>query len=181
VVGIYRTCKQFNGGVPYVYLFDYKKVSRGDIVINGNELISYPTTDVYEFELNESSNLSIENKKEDLGDYWDISFSLKLPNFDKDILKKDLIAITLDNNGKYRILGLYNGLEIEKITKSSGGAKSDFNGIEISFRGQEKINPYFISNLENAGFNVVGEITFDYLLQENGDFLLQENGFKIIL
>lgn len=181
MVGIYRTCKQFNGGVPYIYFFDFKKVNWRDMTINGNELISYPETDIYEFELNESTNVTIKEVKDDLGNYYDISFSLKLPSFDVDIIKKDLIAIALDRNGKYRILGLYNGLEIEKLTKSTGGAKSDFNGIDLTFKGQEKINPYFISNLASAGFNTVTETVFDYLLKENGDYLLQENGFKIIL
>lgn len=179
--GIYRKCKVFNGGVPYLYLFDFKKVLRSEYSVTDNILTLYPETDVYEFQLSESANINIQEVKDDLGNYYSIDFTIKINEIDKDFIKKDVIAIALDRNGKYRILGMFNGLEIESQTITTGGKKNDFNGTELRFKGQEKINPYFINNLADAGFNVDGIVTFDFLLQENGDFLLQENGFKIIL
>ena len=93
------------------------------------------------------------------------------------MLKKDYRAIILDRNGKYRIVGLFNGL-ISEMTKTTGGGKSDFNGYQITMEGREIKSALFIDDLDSAGFEISED---NFLLLENGEFVLTEDNQYIIV
>lgn len=183
ISGYERKCKNSLGGLKKVYLFPYVKYSRSQVVLNGNVLVTYPDTTIYEFEVETNPSVS-QSQSEDNGcKYFDISFNLDLPNtlgydFEK-VLNKDYNIIVEDRNGNLRFLGNRNGLECTSLNYDTGSSKNSFNGLKLSFDGKEEDEAWFINSLEDAGFSIFGED--DFLLQENNDFLLQENGFKIIL
>lgn len=176
-------CNKNLGGVKYIYLFPFVKYPRSIIDITNNVLDLFPATEIYKFEFIGSANLEINQEENDGGKFYNQGISFDLVNI-KDafeiqkLSKKDYRCIIEDNNGNKRILGLYNGLELNTLTSQSGSGKSDLNGFKLSFKGQEVNEPYFINNLENAGFTIYEE---SYLLLENGFYLLQENNDKIIL
>ena len=181
--GYTRKCKDSLGGLKKVYLFPYVKYSRSQIILNGNILVSYPDTTIYEFEVETNPSVSQTQSTDAGGKYFDISLSLDLPNtlgydFEK-VLNKDYNIITEDRNGKLRFLGNRNGLECTSLNYDTGGSKNSFSGLKLSFEGKEECEAWFINNLASAGFDIFGQ--GEFLLQENEDFLLQEDGFKILL
>ena len=110
----------------------------------GNLLVSYPTTVIYYFEFvgGKFYNNNITFDLVGLSDAVEI----------QKLAKKDYIIIFEDENGNNRILGLRNGLALDSLTSTTGGAKSDLSGFNLSFKGQEEQEPYFINNLANSGF-----------------------------
>ena len=89
-----------------------------------------------------------------------------------------MVVIVETRLGHYQIMGLYNGVKVKSVKGDTGSSRESFSGYNISLEAKELNQPFFIDDLEDAGFNVV--LPF-YLLQENGDYLLQENEFKILL
>lgn len=128
----------------------------------GNVLVSYPTTVIYEFDFVGNPNLDISQDENDGGKFYNNNITFDLVGL-KDavevqkLAKKDYIIIFEDENGNNRILGLKNGLALDSLTSNTGGAKSDLSGFNLSFKGQEEEEPYFINDLANAGFVLDGE------------------------
>lgn len=175
-----RKCKNSLGGLSKIWLMPYVKYSRSQIVVNGNILTSFPQTLIYEFYSNGSPNFSETNEQDNGGKFYSQSIDLelnKVHNIEK-LLKKDFRIITKDNNGIYRILGLYKGLEAESLNYKSGGGKSEFNGYSISFTGKEEKPSFFIDDLEDTGF-FNGE--FNYRITQTGEFrITQDNKYRIL-
>ena len=152
----------------------------------GNVLVSYPTTLIYEFDFVGNPNVDISQDENDGGKFYNNNITFDLLGL-KDALeiqklaKKDYIIIFEDENGNNRILGLKNGLSLDSLTSNTGGAKSDLSGFNLSFKGQEEEEPYFINNLFDTGFQIENPFEDDFILQENSSFLLLENNFKILL
>jgi len=178
--GYNRNCKSSQGGLDKIWLFPYVKYSRSQIATDANFLVSFPQTTIYSFYSNGTPIFSEDNETEDGGKYYNQSINLELngvENIDR-LLKKDYRVIIKDNNGYFRILGLYVGLECEKIDYNSGSNKQSFNGYSLSFTGKEEKPSFFIENLEDAGF-VDNDIVFR--ITEAGEFRVTENDeFRIL-
>jgi hypothetical protein len=159
-------CKSNLGGVRKLYLFPFVKYSRSLISVVGNVLVSYPTTVIYEFDFVGTPNVDISQDENDGGKFYNNNITFDLLGL-KDaveiqkLAKKDYIIIFEDENGNNRILGLKNGLALDSLTSNTGGAKSDLSGFNLSFKGQEEEEPYFINNLSNAGFVLEDEPILD--------------------
>lgn len=182
--GYTRKCKDSLGGLENVYLFTFKKYARSQIVVNGNLLVKFPPTTIYPFAYIGSPNFINKGNESDGGYYYDEDLKIKLPivndNFNiSKLLKKDLRCIIKDRNGKYRILGLYNGLECESVNANIGTSKNSFNGYEITLKGQEIKEALYIENLQDANFVFEGEETF-YRITQSGDLRIIENNDKRI-
>lgn len=150
-------CKSNLGGVRKLYLFPFVKYSRSLVTVVGNLLVSYPTTLIYEFEFVGNPNVDISQDENDGGKFYNNNITFDLVGLSyaveiQKLAKKDYIIIFEDENGNKRILGLRNGLVLDSLTSSTGGAKSDLSGFNLSFKGQEEQEPYFINNLANTGF-----------------------------
>jgi hypothetical protein len=50
---------------------------------------------------------------------------------------------------------------LDSLTSNTGGSKSDLSGFNLSFKGQEEEEPYFINNLSNTGFVLEDEPILD--------------------
>ena len=159
-------CKSNLGGVRKLYLFPFVKYSRSLLTVVGNLLVSYPTTLIYEFNFVGNPNVDISQDENDGGKFYNNNITFDLVGL-KDaveiqkLAKKDYIIIFEDENGNNRILGLKNGLALDSLTSNTGGAKSDLSGFNLSFKGQEEEEPYFINNLANAGFVLEDEPILD--------------------
>lgn len=156
VSGYNRKCKNNIGGVKSVWLVTWKPYNRSQIVTNNNKLISFPESIAYKFE--SVTNVTAEEKinENDGGKYYEQNLSMSFKSnlsrdFDK-LLNKDFRVLILDNNGYYRIFGLYKGLECKKIDFKSGGAKSELNGYSFSLEGIEEKESFFVDDPFNIGF-----------------------------
>ena len=181
--GYTRKCKDSLGGLDKIYLFSFAKYPRSQIQTNGNVLTSFPITAIYGYEY--VGNPVFDNKgNEDAGGKYydeDITFQLAkiIDNFNiSKLLKKDLRAIIKDKNGKYRILGLYNGLECESIKASIGTSKNSLNGYTVALKGKEEQQALYINDLVDAGFLISGE-TY-YRITQSGNIRITQNNDKRI-
>lgn len=174
-----RKCKDSLGGIQKLYIFPYVKYNRSQIEVNGNILVSFPDTVIYEFYTN--TNSSSEKQTDDAGGKFyeqNLSFTLQyaVENVEK-LINKDFRIITLDRNGVYKIYGLYNGLEGQTLNYNTGGAKTELNGYNLSFTGREENGAYYINDLSDAGFGVDAI----YRITEAGEFRqLQNDDLRII-
>ncbi|MBV1952738.1 MAG: hypothetical protein KUG64_11165 [Cycloclasticus sp.] len=173
---ILKGCKDLQGGVNKVYLFPFVKYSRSQIVLNEQELVTFPFTTIYDWESN-TTNYS-ENTSFDGGDVaWSQNFTIQIPKTIVSsevykLVKQDFRAIIIDRIGNIRILGLFNGLEAQ-INNETGQGKPDFNGYKVTFTGKEDNQAYFITDLEAVGFNPYAIYNFIY---DNGnDNIVMDN------
>ena len=154
-------CKDGLGGVSNVYLMDYVKYNKKLIQTNTErtKLLSFPITIIYDLELRTPTNFdqSINIEKGQISYKQTIEIAIKKDSLQtfrelNILIKKDLRLIVKDRLGKYQILGLYNGLKATGYKRVTGGAKSDFNGYNITFEADESEISPFIDNLDYTGF-----------------------------
>ena len=97
------------------------------------------------------------------------------------LIYKRIGFIVVNRLGQTQIMGLYNGVIVKSVKGTTGGSRNSFNGYNIELSAKETITPFYIDDLQNAGFTPILPTIDNYLLQEDGAFLLQEDNFKIIL
>lgn len=176
--GYTRKCKDNLGGLDEIYLFTFKKYSRSQIVVNNNILTTFPPTTIFNYVFTFNANFDNKGNENAGGKYYDESLSFTLPKIEVDynlrkLLKQDLRAIVRDRNGKYRLLGAYNGLECDGIKATIGNAKNSFNGYEITLKGQEERESLYIDDLVDAGFLISGK-TY-YRITQSGNIRFTQN------
>ena len=181
-------CYDNIGGLKNIYLFTFVNYRNYQIQTNGSNLVSYPSTNIYKYELRADSNtFSTDVSNDEDGQSYNQNASFVLKGLRNDyveinnLLNKRIGVIVESRLGHFNIMGLHNGVTVKSVKGSSGGARSDFRGFNISLSAKEKNEPLFIDDLQNAGFNIIAPLVPFYLLQENGGYLLQENNFKILL
>ena len=186
--GRIEPCYDNIGGLKNIYLFTFVNYRNYQIQTNGSNLVSYPSTDIYKYELRADSNtFSTDVSNDEDGQSYNQNASFILKDLRNDyveinnLLNKRIGVIVESRLGHFNIMGLRNGVTVKSVKGSSGGSRSDFRGFNISLSAKEKNEPLFIDNLQDAGFNIVAPVVPFYLLQENGNYLLQENNFKILL
>lgn len=151
-----KGCKDSIGGVSEVYIFNYIKYPKSQIVVDGVNLTSFPLTNIYQFEFNNEPNFTNDSSEDEGGKFYNESLNLEFVGYFNSsiitLLKSDLRCIIKDRNGNYRLLGAYNGLICERLNYTTGDAKNTFKGIRFSLEGRELIQSLFIDDLEDAGF-----------------------------
>lgn len=177
-----KDCKDSVGGISEVYIFSYTKHPKSQIIVDDLTLTSFPETNIYKFEFNNEPNFTNDSSEDEGGKFYNESLNLEFvgiyvwDGFER-FLKKDLRIIIKDRNNKYRLLGAYNGLIVDRIQRTTGDAKNTFRGYRITFEGKELNPSLFIDDLEDTGFNIVENI---FLLSEDGKYILTENNELII-
>lgn len=160
-------CKDSIGGVKNVYIFSYEKHARKDYRVLNNNLMTYPQTIIYNFRglknasYSETGNIS--NTGDSFSQTLNINFSKigELYHFEN-LIKKRLRAIVEDNNGKFWILGLENGLTTSAYTKQTGASKTELNGYNITLSGMERLEAPYFDSLEPT-FEVFRTLEWIYL------------------
>ena len=179
---ILKGCKSLQGGVNKVYLFPFVKYSRSQIVLSGQELVTFPDTMIYDWE-SSATNYS-ENTSFDGGSVvWDQSFTIQIPKTIVSsevfkLVKQDYTAIYIDRIGNIRILGLFNGLEAQ-INNETGQNKEDLNGYRITFTGKEDNQAYFIDDLAAVGFDIY--TIYNFIYDNGNDNIVMDNEDNFIL
>jgi hypothetical protein len=173
-------CKDNISGIKAIYLFGFSPVFYSSVnVIEGVELISYPTQVLWKYELRGDFELSQSIDEDGLVNQ---SLSCELKKIDLattnelNKITRRLVGVVVESNlGYYALMGLRNGCEIDFNT-TTGGAKSEFSGFQLTITAIEEYNAPLFNDL-----SIVGIFADGFLLQENGDYILQENGFRIKL
>lgn len=62
------------------------------------------------------------------------------------LAQQRILAIVLDRNGKYFLMGYNNGLDITEISAEFGTAMGDFNGYKLTLAGEEETFMYEINS-----------------------------------
>jgi len=184
ISGYNRKCKDSIGGVNKIWLLKYIKYRRSQIVVDGNYLISFPESFIYQFDSLENPNFNEAQQTGEGGKFYEQTISLSFNTtdfFDVEEYESLFFRILIqDKNGLYRILGLYNGMESSNITYTTGSGKGDKNGIRIDFTGREEKVSFFIENLDDAGFIDNGtDEPFFFTWQNSAPIYLQNNDLLI--
>lgn len=176
-------CNDNIGGLNNLYLFDYVDYRRYLIEVNGSELVNYPATTIFKYELRaDGNNLNIDLQEDETGISYNQSLSLALKGYSLErssvynLLNKKVGCILELKSGKYQIIGLRNGCFVKSVKGQTGGGRSDFSGYNIEIEAKETDSVFFIDNLSNAGF-ITEE---NFLYQNNNAFLYQDNSNFII-
>lgn len=185
ISGYNKKCKDSIGGLRKVWLCKYVKYSRSQITTDGNILTLFPDTFIYSFHSVEASNASESIEQEEGGKFFNQSISLTFQGSDPNEIELlqniDFRILYLDNNGIYKVLGLYNGMEAGTINYETGASKNSLNGFKITFTGKEPQESVFVEDLEAVGFIEEDTVVEHYLLLQNLDFFMLENDDNLIL
>lgn len=178
-----RVCKDLQGGVKTVYLFPYVKYNRTEILFTEQVVTTFPSTNIYSTH-STSTNYS-ENTEIEGGDVaFSQSFSLQFPKTEATNQLHRLVtqrwrAIFLDENGKFRILGLWNGLEAT-FNNETGGDKASMNGYKINFTGKEDNQAYFLNDLSIVTFDFTTNLVASWQFEQNLlDYTGNHNGTAV--
>ena len=175
------SCKDNVGGVKRLFLFGYVPYSYSQIVATpkGGELVTFPATDMYEFETHDARLTEDANKSDNGLSYTQtLTFTLKKQDYDttNELTKMerfDFRYIVQLNSGQYKIGGLYKGAKLSFKT-TTGGAKTDLNGYEVTIEGDEEYQAAFISDLDD--FTIVRSFLYEDFIN-----ILYENNEQILL
>ena len=176
-----RICKSLQGGLNKFYIFPFVQYTRSQIVRDGMTVTTFPATILAEYEILDGANLTQTQDNQDGLKSYKQTVEIKLAQNQylvdiENLLKKDVRIIIQDKNGKFRLLGAYNGVECTSIEYATGGGYSDLNGMTISFEATELEEALYLDEIPDNNFTVA-----DYLLLEDGQFMLFENGSLIEL
>ena len=166
-----RKCKLTQGRVKRAYIFPYIKYSRSQIKDFEMSLVEFPTTTIYQFDVEGSYN---QNSSVEQGSFFfDQTVTLQLSEvYDvldiHKFLKVDYRIIVETYNHQLIIFGVRNGLTA-RVTNQTGTSKNEFNGFTLNFTGKEEKSALLISSLEDLGFiinpeNGFFDYTFDFNL-----------------
>ena len=170
--GISRRCLDNIGGVKKFYLMPYTDIS---FTVSDNVITSFPNSIIYEFVFNGDVGYTNPQGENEGGKYYDENITLKFAKIGVDTQLRnleniDFRAIILDNNGKFRLLGAYNGLQVENITTETGTTKDSFNGWTIQFTGQEERESLYLTDL--TGFTIQG---VNYVFEDGNNFIFEDS------
>ena len=173
---IRRDCKDLVGGVKTFYIMPFVKYSRSRILIDDQELTSYPLSTVFEV-YSDTTNFSETSSFVGGATQWKQDFSFVIPKTAVGselykLLRQNIIVFYRDRIGNLRVLGLYNGLEAQ-ITNETGQSKGDLNGYRVSLDGLEADQAYFVGDLDDINI-IVGDV-YNYIFQNADNFIFQDS------
>ena len=170
--GRLEACKESVGGIKNLYIANYSSAMYAgmadsatkpptDAAFNGQVDTLGAKVDVFQFEVRGDNNTfeeTNENSRDNGTSFWTQSgsFVVKAQNAET-MMQLKLLSygrphiIIEDYNGKFRMAGAQNGVEVS-VNTSTGGAMGDLYGYTISFEGKEVLPSLFIlSTLVAAG------------------------------
>ena len=146
-------CKNNVGGLKAVYFADYGSFTPTTFVAGELTVIS-GDPDLFQYDLKGNSSLetTINSSRENGTTFYTQTLNLTLPILDKatqeeiKILASERpIVFVEDYNGKFYVVGLYNGAEVTGGTIVTGAAMGDLTGYTITAVAQETAPPYFVT------------------------------------
>lgn len=166
--GRLEACKEAVGGLRNLYIANFNSSMFDGLTLDTDEQITALTTavTVYKFELRGENNTfeeTNENSRDNGTSFWTQTGNIVLKVQDlKTQAQLKLMSygrphiIIEDYNGKFRLAGAQNGVEVS-VNTSTGGAMGDLNGYNISFEGKETRPALFVDSTlmgDTAGFEI---------------------------
>jgi predicted Zn-dependent protease with MMP-like domain len=166
--GRLEACKEAVGGLRNLYIANFDSDMFDGLTLDDDEQITALTTavTVYKFELRGENNTfeeTNENSRDNGTSFWTQTGNIVLKVQDlKTQAQLKLMSygrphiIIEDYNGKFRLAGAQNGVEVS-VNTSTGGAMGDLNGYNISFEGKELGPALFVDSAlmgDAAGFDI---------------------------
>jgi len=150
------------GGISKLYLFSYVKYSKSLNLVQGQKVITFPSTIAYEYEA-EGMAFAESTAVVNGGVEWTQKLTFTLTESSEDsqvhlLPSKDYSAVILDRNGDYRFIGMRNGAEVT-VQATTGIGKGDMNGYSISLTAKEDNQAYYIPDFDSL-FTIVSPIEF---------------------
>lgn len=156
--GIDFGCKDSTGGLKQVWLCDW---ATAGVALTSDSKKATATTasfKLYRFRTGNASMNTTLNADEANGTvYAQTELNMKFTKLTDDIrteavelLKGNVAAIALDNNGKYWVLGLEHPLTLSAGTFNTGAALSDFNGFDVTLTDYCSTVPYMLDDTKIA-------------------------------
>lgn len=170
-----RGCKNTMGGLIIYYAFPFVKHPKSLIVRSGLNLLSYPATNVYSFAV-ANGDYTDASDRDDGGEFVNQSLNASMINLRNDnqfrqLVSKDHGIIFRDRNNRFRLLGVYNGVEAE-YQALTGSDYGDFNGYNVSFSAKEIDQALFFDDLGTVGFVPIDPIDLDnYIFQDGNNYI----------
>jgi hypothetical protein len=154
--GITLGCDPNSGGVRKIYITDSVNITgvteNSDDVVTAIGLVSGATYYNFDFNKNTSSyeetiSVNVENGTTS----YPQSVNLVIPR--REFAKRNTIAllavgqkrlsiIVEDSNGLFWLFGRYEGMQLTEMTGGSGIVKTDFNGYNMTFTGDEPVQAF---------------------------------------
>jgi hypothetical protein len=133
--GRLEACKESVGGIKNLYIANYNSAMYAGMEVRGD---------------NNTFEETNENSRDNGTSFWTQSgsFVIKAQNAET-MMQLKLLSygrphiIIEDYNGKFRMAGAQNGVEVS-VNTSTGGAMGDLYGYTISFEGREVLPALFI-------------------------------------
>jgi len=145
-------CKTSVGGLKAVYFADFGTL--GATTISSGEITAVAgTPDFFKYEIKGSSSLetTINSSRENGTTFYTQTLNLTLPILDKATQEEIKILATSrphvaveDYNGKFFLVGLENGAEVNGGTIVTGTAMGDMSGFTLTMEAMEKDPAYFV-------------------------------------
>lgn len=145
--GRLEPCKDSLGGIKAAYFINYIEDA---FTVTSGEITALNTgiTEVFKYELRADANLFSQNVVSDRNTGTSVNtqtLTLALKKLDKDTsLQVDLMSkgrpviVVEDYNANFQVAGLSEGMDLTGSDINSGGAKTDFNGYNLTFTSMEK-------------------------------------------
>jgi ribosomal protein L6P/L9E len=135
-----KACKEFQGGVQSLYLFNF--LENAFTVVDGEATAINPLlTEVFEYKVEGDGQTLVENMVSDRNTSTTVNtqtITAMLKGIDADtsaelnlVAKGYPMAVVKDRNGVYHAVGLDDGIDFT-IDQATGGAKTDMNGYTIT-------------------------------------------------
>lgn len=148
-------CKDSKGGIKEVYfaVFPSNGLSYSPTIASGN-ITAWASASSKFFKYEVRTAVATGGDKATISNtagtaFWASSLGLQLEKMSaatvqelKNLMGNRLLAIVLDRNGKYWLMGYENGMDVTEIGGEFGTALGDFNGYKIALTSAES-NPIY--------------------------------------
>ena len=167
------------GGVKSIYLLPFVRYSRSQMTIIGQKLTAFPGSDIYKV-YSIGANFTDTPEEEGGAVFFNQNFTFDVLKTTESsqiytLLKQKYRAIVQDNNGNWRMLGLFNGLNT-KYTNGTGTGLSDFSGYKVTMEGKEDRQAIYMNGL-TSGMTPTGVDNFVF---QGGDNFVFQGGNNYI-
>lgn len=166
-------CKEGVGGIKEIFLAPTSAFASGITIDNvTGEITGLPTATVYRYQIDTKlGNSSFVEAVESAngGVLWSQTITTVLQGLSADkrlelerlCRSRALTVFVHDSNGNILVAGRIDGLEVSSGDWTTGAAKSDFNGYNLIFTGQERNPAEHLEAYTTVPFDNFGGITVD--------------------
>ena len=174
--GIAFPCKDAIGGIKDVYFIALDDAAFGAASAGVVSAITAIQT-VYKYELLKNTGSFVQTVNDTMangGLFYSQALTIQFPKLTSatstelhNLLQSRVCVIVRDSNNNTHIMGFADGAEVTGGSMTTGTAKGDLQGYELTFLAEEEIPaPYFYGEMEKAGTG--SGLGFDITVETGG-------------